>query len=161
MATRTIEVAAKRGSLHLVHLFICQPHRVCRAPHGEGAVRPVEAARIHRSARRRENEPGIQLQPASSHAGQGVQVSQFVEPRRARNAAKAVAVQAVVPRFSIVTQCLGGSGTACRRPGQTVMPNPSLQPTRTGIGLGPRAAVVYPASRGPSPTPPRAAELER
>jgi hypothetical protein len=42
-----------------------------------------------------------------------------------------------------------------------VRPNPSLQPTRNGIALGPRSAFVYDAPHGPSAMPLRAAELER
>jgi len=46
-----------------------------------------------------------------------------------------------------------------RRP--RVRPNPSLQPTVPGIGLGPRNAIAYHAPHGPNPTPPPAAELKR
>jgi hypothetical protein len=42
-----------------------------------------------------------------------------------------------------------------------VPPNPSLQPTVTGMALGPRSAVVHHAPRGPSAMPLPAAELER
>ena len=84
--------------------------------------------------------------------------SQFVEP---------AAGSRLVPSVGLSTR--GGRGRQqCRAQevaflqcGTAVTPNPSLQPTRTGIGLGPRSAVVYRALHGPSPTPPRAAELER
>ena len=84
--------------------------------------------------------------------------SQFVEP---------AAGSRLVP--SVASRTRGGRGRQqCREQevailqcSTAVTPNPSLQPTRTGIGLGPRSAVVYRALHGPSPTPPRAAELER
>jgi len=34
-----------------------------------------------------------------------------------------------------------------------VTPNPSLEPTRTGMALGPRSAASYHPSRGPSAMP--------
>lgn len=40
-------------------------------------------------------------------------------------------------------------------------PNPSLQPTRNGMALGPCNASVYHAPHGPNAMPSRAAELER
>ena len=84
--------------------------------------------------------------------------SQFVEP---------AAGSGPVP--SVASRTRGGRGrqqckvqeVAVQQRASGVTPNPSLQPTRTGIGLGPRSAVVYRALHGPSPTPPRAAELER
>ena len=84
--------------------------------------------------------------------------SQFVEP---------AAGSRLVPSDACRTR--GGKGreqsgeqeVAVLQCGTAVTPNPSLQPTRTGIGLGPRSAVVYRALHGPSPKPPRAAELER
>ena len=84
--------------------------------------------------------------------------SQFVEP---------AAGSRLVPSATNCTR--GGRGrqqcraleVAVQQCGSAVTPNPSLQPTRTGIGLGPRSALVYRALHGPSPMPPRAAELER
>ena len=84
--------------------------------------------------------------------------SQFVEPAAGS-----------VPVPSVACRTRGGRGRQqCREQevailqcSTAVTPNPSLQPTRTVIGLGPRSAVVYRALHGPSPTPPRAAELER
>jgi hypothetical protein len=40
-------------------------------------------------------------------------------------------------------------------------PNPSLERTSTGMALGPRGAVVYPAPHGPSAMPAAAAQLKR
>ena len=84
--------------------------------------------------------------------------SQFVEPAAGSR-----------PVPSVACRTRGGRGrqqckvqeVAVQQRASGVTPNPSLQPTRTGIGLGPRGAVLYPAPHGPSPTPPRAAELER
>ena len=45
--------------------------------------------------------------------------------------------------------------------GAKVRPNPSLEGTRTGMALGPRAAHCHHPSRGPSATPPRAPQLKR
>jgi len=49
------------------------------------------------------------------------------------------------------------------RPGppQTVLPNPSLEPTRTGMALGPRSARCHHSLRGPSAIPARSAQLKR
>ena len=44
---------------------------------------------------------------------------------------------------------------------QSVTPNPSLERTSTGMALGPRNALVYAASRGPSAIPAAAAQLKR
>ena len=40
-------------------------------------------------------------------------------------------------------------------------PNPSLEPTRTGMALGPRGALAYRPPRGPSTTPALAPQLKR
>jgi len=42
-----------------------------------------------------------------------------------------------------------------------VTPNPSLEPTRTGVALGPPPGVVHHPSGGPSATPALAAQLKR
>jgi hypothetical protein len=42
-----------------------------------------------------------------------------------------------------------------------VRPNPSFEPTRSGMALGPRGSVVHHPPRGPSTTPPRSAQLKR
>jgi hypothetical protein len=41
------------------------------------------------------------------------------------------------------------------------MPNPSLEPTRTGMALGPPPGVVHHPSGGPSATPALAPQLKR
>ena len=45
--------------------------------------------------------------------------------------------------------------------GHKAMPNPSLEPTRTGMALGPLPGVVHHPSSGPSTTPALAARLKR
>ncbi len=40
-------------------------------------------------------------------------------------------------------------------------PNPSLEPTRTGMALGPLPGVAHHPSSGPSATPALAAQLKR
>ena len=47
----------------------------------------------------------------------------------------------------------------CQR--HRVRPNPSLEPTRTGMALGPRGAHCHHSPRGPSATPALAAQLKR
>ena len=42
----------------------------------------------------------------------------------------------------------------------SVLPNPSLEPTRSGVALGPRYRPSYHRSRGPSATPALAAQLK-
>jgi hypothetical protein len=42
-----------------------------------------------------------------------------------------------------------------------VTPNPSLEPTRTGMALGPLPGVVHHPSSGPSATPALAPQLKR
>ena len=99
----------------------------------------------------------VTLQPTAA-TNREQPISQFVEP---------AAGSRLVP--SVACRTRGGRGRQrCRvqevavlQCGTAVTPNPSLQPTRTGIGLGPRSAVVYRALHGPSPMPPRAAELAR
>ena len=57
------------------------------------------------------------------------------------------------------TQRVGLAGrcaSVCR-----VRPNPSLEPTRSGVALGPRGACSYHPPRGPSATPALAAQLKR
>jgi len=44
---------------------------------------------------------------------------------------------------------------------RTLAPNPSLEPTRSGMAPGPRGARVYHPPRGPGATPARAAQLKR
>jgi len=46
-------------------------------------------------------------------------------------------------------------------PPQAVLPNPSLEPTHTGMALGPPGAMVHHPPRGPSATPARSAQLKR
>jgi len=46
-------------------------------------------------------------------------------------------------------------------PPQTVLPNPSLEPTRTGMALGPQGARCHHPPRGPSTIPARSAQLKR
>ncbi len=48
-----------------------------------------------------------------------------------------------------------------RATSNTVLPNPSLEPTRSGVALGPRGRSTYPRPRGPSATPTLAAQLKR
>ena len=45
--------------------------------------------------------------------------------------------------------------------GRKPVPNPSVKRRANGKSPGPRAAVVYPASRGPGASPPAPAYLER
>ena len=47
------------------------------------------------------------------------------------------------------------------RPRLDYFANPSLERTSTGMALGPRNALVYAASRGPSAMPAPAAQLKR
>jgi hypothetical protein len=42
-----------------------------------------------------------------------------------------------------------------------VRPNTSLERTSTGLALGPREALAYPAPRGPSTNPVASAQLKR
>jgi hypothetical protein len=49
----------------------------------------------------------------------------------------------------------------CGSPSAGPRPNPSLERTSTGMALGPRNALVYAASRGPSTIPAAAAQLKR
>ena len=44
---------------------------------------------------------------------------------------------------------------------QKAGPNPSLEPTPTGLALGPRNRFVYHRSRGPSANPAGSAQLTR
>ena len=44
---------------------------------------------------------------------------------------------------------------------QTLRPNPSLEPTRSGVALGPRGRFTHHRPRGPSATPALAAQLKR
>ena len=44
---------------------------------------------------------------------------------------------------------------------ETVRPNPSLEPTRSGVALGPRGFFTHHPPRGPSATPALAAQLKR
>ena len=46
-------------------------------------------------------------------------------------------------------------------PPQTVLPNPSLEPTHSGMALGPQGARCHHSPRGPSATPARSAQLKR
>ena len=92
----------------------------------------------------------------------GNQASQFVEPRFARNASRSSAFALPPPR----SKRLAVHAAVVRRfcavgGGVKVLPNHSLQPTVTGVALGPRSALVHHAPRGPSATPLPAAELER
>ena len=48
-----------------------------------------------------------------------------------------------------------------RATSNTVLPNPSLEPTRSGVALGPRGSCSYHPPRGPSATPALAAQLKR
>ena len=47
------------------------------------------------------------------------------------------------------------------RSASEVQPNPSLEPTRSGVALGPRGRCSYHRPRGPSATPALAAQLKR
>ena len=84
--------------------------------------------------------------------------SQFVEPAAGSRLVPSVACRT---RGGRRRQQCKVQEVAVQQRASGVTPNPSLQPTRGGIGLGPRSAVVYRALHGPSPTPPRAAELAR
>ncbi len=66
-------------------------------------------------------------------------------------------------RLRSVPKPLGflASPLACHRCVLSVLPNPSLEPTRTGMALGPRASRSYHPSRGPSATPALAPQLKR
>jgi hypothetical protein len=62
--------------------------------------------------------------------------------------------------------CRGASsgsiqGQPKHRASTQVQPNPSFEPTRSGMALGPRGSVVHHPPRGPSATPPRSAQLKR
>ena len=76
--------------------------------------------------------------------------SQFVEPAAGSR-----------PVLSVACRTRGGKGRQqCRAQevavlqcGSGVTPNPSFKRRATGVALGPRAAVVHHAARGPSATP--------
>ncbi len=55
--------------------------------------------------------------------------------------------------------CCAFSRQLC--PPQAVLPNPSLEPTRTGMALGPPGSRCHHSPRGPSATPARSAQLKR
>jgi len=55
--------------------------------------------------------------------------------------------------------CFNISSLLC--PSQTVLPNPSLEPTRSGMALGPQGAHCHHSPRGPSAIPALAAQLKR
>jgi hypothetical protein len=68
------------------------------------------------------------------------------------------------PKSSQVIDCYNGGGDLLRddlRPRPDYFANPSLKPTRNGMALGPRGAVLHHPPRGPSTTPPLAAQLKR
>jgi hypothetical protein len=60
-----------------------------------------------------------------------------------------------------ISQSLDKSTHRDAGPGARVRPNPSLEPTRTGMALGPLPGVVHHPSSGPSTTPALAAQLKR
>ena len=119
-------------------------------------------------------EPSVKSAPEPNSSASACMVEVVSRPTTATNReqpnsqfVESAAGSRLVPSASC--RARGGRGrqhsgeqeVAVQQSGTAVTPNPSLQPTRTGIGLGPRSAVVYRALHGPSPTPPRAAELER
>jgi hypothetical protein len=64
-------------------------------------------------------------------------------------------------RVSIKSMALSVHLRVASRSAQEVRPNPSFEPTRSGMALGPRGSVVHHPPRGPSTTPPRSAQLKR
>ena len=81
------------------------------------------------------------------------QGSQWVEPRFARTAGESAARQTPVPRSKAGVGGHARSSTAGHGQVQEVRPNQSFKRRATGMALGPRAAVVHHAARGPSATP--------
>jgi hypothetical protein len=90
-------------------------------------------------------------------------LSQAVEPAASLAGALRVAAcsgRQSRPRVGPLTRRLYRQvSTLCSR--STMPPNPSLERTSTGKALGPRNALVYAASRGPSAMPAAAAQLKR
>ncbi len=62
---------------------------------------------------------------------------------------------------SWLLQALRILNVSTRCGGQTATPNPSLEPTRTGMALGPPTGVVHHPSGGPSAIPALAPQLKR
>ena len=131
-----------------------------RARRGAGAQRPVITRRIDLAEQGRSlfsDELGQALSARPEEQG-----SEIVEPRCARNAATSSVFQLLPPRSKRQAVLAAAVRKFCAEGyGVKVRPNHSLQPTVTGMALGPRSAIVYPAPRGPSAMPLPAAELER
>jgi hypothetical protein len=109
------------------------------------------------------------LSPCANEAGvegrflRGLKDSQFVEPRKARNASESGAWASAAPRAQLCWYKARGNSTTvagCRRP--EVRPNPSLERTRNGMPppRGRRYAVHSLRPRGGG-IPLRSAQLKR
>ena len=77
-------------------------------------------------------------------------ISQFVEPAAGSRLVPSVACRT---RGGRGRQHRGEQERAVQQSGEEVTPNPSFKRRATGAALGPRAAVVHHAARGPSATP--------
>ena len=85
-------------------------------------------------------------------------VSQFVEPRSARNASLSPVRTHLPPRSKRQVVCAAAARSFCAvGQGAKVRPNKSFKRTRNGMALGPCNALVYRAPHGPSAMPLRSA----
>ena len=63
--------------------------------------------------------------------------------------------------LTLIKSCRANRQLSPRSTSNTVLPNPSLEPTRSGVALGPRGRFTHLRPRGPSATPALAAQLKR
>ena len=73
----------------------------------------------------------------------------------AKNTNRSVTPSTARPRLPVAAKSAQSLGTSSARP------NPSLEPTRTGMALGPPAGLVHHPSSGPSAIPARSAQPKR
>ena len=141
----------------------------CRSSSQQRASEPSDPGSAWAGRRRRRiarAEPGRSLCSLKTmHRSSSLredQVIQFVGPRFARSASEFLVRVPLQPRSRRLAVNAAAERRFCAAGyGVKVRPNHSLQPTVTGMALGPRSALVHHAPRGPSAMPLPAAELER
>jgi hypothetical protein len=128
---------------------------VGRAVRGVGAGRPVQAQRNKVGVSQQTQHLELSWQP--SYSGQGVQVSQLVEPRRIGRGRLVGGIECAAQFRQEAGRPVAGGEVSAEFRCSRVRPNTSFKRTRNGMALGPCNALVYRAPHGPSAMPLRPA----
>ena len=136
---------------------------VFKQKEGKASVgRPSFGGRRTAAARSKVRGPVVER----GHCASASRATAICNARRRRGGESPVAWRCRLRQSTALTRAILSSNSRSWLPrviggAEPARPNPSLERTRNGMALCPRGAHCYPAPRGHSAMPPRAAQLKR